>query len=113
MYQIYQNLIRQKHPMTDKMGNIAKRMKEKMGRVALNYAEELAEEDKLSKEERSFELPDGSIVEVSKECRFDSTEILFDFNRLAKSEVSKYSGLGEMAIYSVEKCSKDIRNVYK
>ena len=99
--------------MSDKMRNIAKIMKEKMCRVALNYAEEIGEEDKLNKEERSFELPDGSIVEVSKECRFDSTEILFDFNRLGNAELSKYSGLSEMAIYSVEKCSKDIRNVYK
>jgi hypothetical protein len=72
----------------------------------------MAEEDKLSIEERSFTLPDESIVEVPKKCRYDATEILFDFARLDSKKHTDYNSLAEMAIYSINKCCKEIKSVH-
>ena len=72
----------------------------------------MAEEDKLSVEERSFTLPDESIVEVPKKCRYDATEILFDFSRLDSQKHADYNSLSEMAIYSINKCCKEIKSVF-
>ena len=71
----------------------------------------IAEEDKLSLEERSFTLPDNSIVEVPKKCRYDATEILFDYARADSKKHFDYNSLAEMAIYSINKCSKEIKSV--
>merc|ERR1712216_423396 len=45
--------------------------------VALNYDDALASPETGDIENRSFELPDGTIVQVPKEVRMGASEILF------------------------------------
>jgi actin-related protein len=66
------------HGVCDPTRRTAQAMKEKVCTVALNYDEALASEDTADIESRSFELPDGTIVQVPREVRMGAPEILFN-----------------------------------
>jgi actin-related protein len=66
-----------KHGICDPTIRTAQAMKEKVCSVALNYDEALATAETGDIENRSFELPDGTIVQVPKEVRMGAPEILF------------------------------------
>lgn len=59
-------------------GTLIKEIKEKLSVMADNFHEALECEDNSTIEERSFELPDGQILEVSHIFRHTSAEILFN-----------------------------------
>jgi hypothetical protein len=62
----------------DEMDHLAtiRRIKEANVKVAFDYESEL-KNDNRSLEEKCYELPDGSIIELSKDCVFSPSEILF------------------------------------
>ena len=62
----------------DEMDFIAKirKIKEENVKVAFDYESEL-KGDERSQEEKLYELPDGSIIELSKELVYAPSEILF------------------------------------
>ena len=68
-------------------------MKDQMCSVALNYEHALHSRDPLNEEQRSYELPDDTIITVDHHKRFSATEILFN-PRLIGSEVN---GLANIA----------------
>jgi hypothetical protein len=49
-----------------------------MCKVAVNYSSTISSKDTRSEEERSFELPDGTIIEISLKAAYKPAEILFD-----------------------------------
>jgi actin beta/gamma 1 len=84
-------------------------MKEQMCSVALNYEHALHSRDPLNEEQRSYELPDDTIITVDHHKRFSATEILFN-PRLIGSEVN---GLANIAFQAIEKCDNDLKiNLY-
>jgi actin-related protein len=64
--------------LTDPTYRTAMAMKEKVCSVALEYDAEMGSPDTADIESRSFELPDGTIVQVPKEVRLGAPEILFE-----------------------------------
>mmetsp|Transcript_27238 Transcript_27238/g.65600 ORF Transcript_27238/g.65600 Transcript_27238/m.65600 type:complete len:393 (+) Transcript_27238:51-1229(+) len=52
-------------------------MKEKLCSVAHNYEQQISEPDKADEESKSFELPDGTIIQVPHNIRLSAPEILF------------------------------------
>jgi hypothetical protein len=62
----------------DKMDYLSKirKVKQDIVKVAFDYQHELKNEDR-SKEEKLYELPDGSIIELSKELVYSPAELLF------------------------------------
>merc|ERR1719263_1605867 len=56
----------------------AMQLKEKVCYVARSYEDEIRGPDTADIESRSFELPDGTIVQVPKEIRMGGPEILFE-----------------------------------
>merc|ERR1712093_456110 len=66
------------HGISDPTYRTAMAMKEKVCCVALNYDETVHAPDTADIENRSFELPDGTIVQVPKEVRMGAPEILFN-----------------------------------
>jgi len=56
-------------------GMLVKEIKEKLSVMAYNYHEALELEDQSSIEEKSFELPDGQILEVGHKFRHTSAEL--------------------------------------
>lgn len=47
--------------------------------ISLNYDYDMAQgEDPISKEDRSYELPSGDIIEVNHKKRFRASEIIFN-----------------------------------
>ncbi len=81
-------------------------MKEKMCAVAIDYEHVLSGSDPLSEEDRSYELPDGKIVQIDHICRYNASEILFQ-PKLAG--IDQY-GIAELAFDSVEKCDEDLKH---
>ena len=67
----------------------------------------MAGTDPLTEEQRSYELPDGSIIQVDHKTRYAATEILFN------PEIGKLTGLSipRMIVDSIEKCPKFLHRV--
>jgi len=86
---------------------IIKDMKEKVLSVALNYESTMNGPDPMSEEDRSYELPDGSIIQIDHRARYPCTEILFDPKLLDPS--STQLSLQEMIYDSLNKCDADLR----
>ena len=53
-------------------------MKEKLGEVVGSYDTACSRPDASTAEHRSFELPDGSIVQIPAAVRYAPAELLFD-----------------------------------
>ena len=66
-------------------------------------------DDPLSLEDRSYELPNGEIIQVNHRQRFSSTEIIFTPSLIGQ----KNKGIAQMAYTSIEKCDSDLKiNLY-
>lgn len=65
-----------------------RKIKEENVKVAFDYEGEL-KSDNRNEEEKLYELPDGSVIELSKELVYSPSEILF-------KEIDKNKSLTEM-----------------
>ena len=77
-----------------------------MCEVAFSYDNAIKSRDPLTKEQRSYELPDGKgIIQVDHKIRFKATEILFN------PQIAGLSGQGvvELAHTAIEKCDPDLQ----
>ena len=57
---------------------IVKDIKEKMCCVARQYYTEVNGPDSFNVEDKSYELPDGNIIEIAPKIRYTTTEILLE-----------------------------------
>jgi actin len=78
--------------------------------VSQNYHYDMqSNDDPISFEDRSYELPSGEIIQVDHRTRFTATEMLFNPSLAGLED----KGLAEMAFTSIEKCDSDLRiNLY-
>lgn len=74
-----------------------RKIKEENVKVAFDYEGEL-KSDNRNEEEKLYELPDGSVIELSKELVYSPSEILF-------KEIDKNKSLTEMIETSLERCT--------
>lgn len=85
-------------------------MKDKLGVVSLNYEEDVKMKDSLPEEERSYELPDGRIIQVDLETRIKTTEILFRPSIIGLNSMS----ITEMMVDSLGRCDAELKaELYK
>lgn len=70
-------------------------------------------EDPISKEDRSYELPTGDIIEVNHKQRFKATEIIFNPMISNLEKAKDKDGIVSMAYKSIEMCDSDLKiNLY-
>ena len=82
-------------------------MKEQMCSIAQHFDSELHSlDDPLDRDQRSYELPGGEIIEVNHKVRFSATEILFQPALMGMPDL----GIAEMAYKSIELCDNDLKN---
>merc|ERR1712046_144054 len=83
---------------------IVRDVKEKLCYVALNFDTEMNSMKDDCDNEKTYELPDGSIIAVGSE-RFRCPEVLFQPSLIGKEA----SGIHETTFQSIMKCDVDIR----
>ena len=78
--------------------------------ISQNYNYDMqSNDDPISFEDRSYELPNGDIIQVDHRKRFSSTEIIFNPSLINV----KQKGIAQMAQTSIEKCDSDLKiNLY-
>lgn len=86
--------------------HIIRSIKEKMCRIADNYNKTVGANDTRSEEERSFELPDGTVIELSLEATYKPVEILFNPSIINSTSMS----LQEMMRDSLSRCDAELQN---
>ena len=69
-------------------------------------------DDDLTQEERSYELPDGSIIDVHQRKRITAAEAMFD-PTIVGVRHPEYDtcqgGIAQLAYRSIEKCDSDLK----
>jgi len=78
-------------------------MKEKLCTVALEYNEAMRRPDQSDEEARSFELPDGKIVQVGHDVRMGAPEILFSNTSDEAASIQK------ICLQAIKTCDKDFQ----
>jgi actin-related protein len=89
----------------DHLGNlrVTQALKEKVCSVALDYKSAMKGPDLADEESKSFELPDGSIIQVGKEVRHGAPEILLGGGEQGAPSVQK------ICMEAIETCDLDFR----
>lgn len=80
-----------------------KALKETLCHTSLDYDSDLRERV-LSTEEKSYELPDGSILEIDNAVKFKPAEVMFQPDLIDSSENS----LGHMLKDSLDRCDVEL-----
>mmetsp|Transcript_9553 Transcript_9553/g.16038 ORF Transcript_9553/g.16038 Transcript_9553/m.16038 type:complete len:170 (-) Transcript_9553:38-547(-) len=78
--------------------------------ISMNYHYDMQNnDDPISFEDRSYELPSGEIIQVNHRQRFSSSEVIFTPSLINQ----KAKGIAQMAYTSIEKCDSDLKiNLY-
>lgn len=87
---------------------VANDIKEKLCYVALDYQQELKMYSESSQMDKTYELPDGETITISKQ-RFQCPEALFNPNLLQDSYSSEVMGIHQLCFHSIMKCDQDVR----
>ena len=89
-------------------------VKEQMCHIAQDFLIEMkSRDDPLNREQRSYELPSGEIIEVSHDKRLSAAEIIFNPSLASNSELHSQPGISKLAVKAIEKCDSDLKiNLY-
>merc|ERR1712232_137997 len=85
---------------------IVRDMKENLCYVALDFDTEMRAASESSDKEKTYKLPDDSIITVGNE-RFRGPEVLFNQSMIGKDLL--YSGIADMTVQSIMECHVDYR----
>ena len=100
-------------PVDESHYHLIRDVKERMCHVAMNYeSEKERRDDDLSVEDRSYELPNGEIIEVSQRKRIAAAETIFEpYNMIGVEhpEFGDRGGIANLAFRSIEKCDSDLK----
>lgn len=88
-------------------GTLVKEIKEKLSVMAYNYPEAFETDDNCTIEEKSFELPDGQILEVNHKMRYTSAELLLNPLLVSSNETQLIDNIYD----SLMRIDKDLRKV--
>ena len=104
-------------PVTNEHFHHIRTVKERMCHVAANYGSEMERrDDDLSQEDRSYELPDQQIIEVSHRKRITAAECMFNptIVDVRHPEFEDcVGGIAHLAFQSIKKVDSDLKiNLY-
>lgn len=91
-------------------------IKEKLSYCSMNYEEDVANPNKLEIEESCIELPDGSIIEINRETKYSTGEVLLRPSRGFWSSLPSIRD-NEMDIvskiyHSIDSCEMDMKKKF-
>lgn len=73
--------------------------------VAKDYRTDVEAPNLFDIEEKSYELPDGSVIEINNLARYKTTEILFDPHLLGDD---KTKSVTDMILDSLSRCDPEM-----